>query len=173
MVRLSVLSLFLGCNPAPDPCTEEGNRIGECAPDFTLGRADGGEWTLSDHEGSVVLVQFAAGWCGICQVTAESEQVLVDDYRADGFIKATILKANRQYQPPDESDALEWKESFGLEHPVLYDPDKSVWKEWKHKTSTVPQLFLVDRGGGIRWRWVGLPDEETLREEIEEHLSYD
>jgi len=171
MLRLSALCLLLGCKPAPEPCTDQGNRVGECAPDFSLGRADGGEWTLSDHSGQVVLVQFAASWCGVCQMTAATDQTLVDDYRDDGFKKVTILKGNAQYQATDRDDAIDWKEAFELDHPVLYDPEKLVWSEWKHKTSTVPQQFIVDRQGAIRWRRIGLTSEDQMRLHIEETLA--
>jgi peroxiredoxin len=171
MIRLSFLCLLVGCNPAPEPCIEYGNGVGECAPDFRLGRADGGEWTLSGHIENVILVQFAAAWCGVCQLSAGTDQVLVDDYQSDGFIKVTILKGDAQYQEVDESEALEWKGAFELKHPVLYDPDKVVWKEWKHNTSTVPQQFIVDRGGAIRWRRIGLTSDEDLRLQIEEILD--
>ncbi|MGB0638216.1 MAG: TlpA family protein disulfide reductase [Myxococcota bacterium] len=170
MIRVSLLCLLAGCSPAPEPCVEEGNGVGDCAPDFSLGRANGGSWTLSEHVGSVILVQFAAAWCGVCQLTAGTDQSLVE-YQSDGFTKVTILKGDAQYQEVDEAEALEWKDAFELDHPVLYDPEKAVWKEWKHKTSTVPQQFIVDRGGAIRWRRIGLTSDDELRVQIEEVLG--
>ena len=42
-------------------------KVGDLAPDFTLKMLDGTEFTLSEQRGKVVMLQFTAGWCGICR----------------------------------------------------------------------------------------------------------
>ncbi len=111
-------------------------------------------------------------WCGICQTLAESQQSLVDEYQSEGFTKATVLKGDASYDDVDQDEALYWKESFLLEHPVLYDEDRAVWTRWKRTANSVPQQYLVDGGGAIRWRKVGRESEEELQDAIEEALSY-
>jgi deoxyinosine 3'endonuclease (endonuclease V) len=54
---------------------------------------------------------------------------------------------------------------------VLYDEDKQVWKSWKRDVNSLPQLFLVDGQGTIRWRRIGMASEDALREQIEEQLG--
>ena len=42
-------------------------KVGDVAPDFTLELTDGTKFTLSEHRGKVVMLQFTAGWCGVCR----------------------------------------------------------------------------------------------------------
>ena len=42
-------------------------KVGDVAPDFTLQMTDGTQFTLSEQRGKVVMLQFTAGWCGICR----------------------------------------------------------------------------------------------------------
>ena len=42
-------------------------KVGDVAPDFTLEMIDGSTFTLSEQRDKVVMLQFTAGWCGICR----------------------------------------------------------------------------------------------------------
>ena len=42
-------------------------KVGDIAPDFTLELTDGSTFTLSEQRGKVVMLQFTAGWCGVCR----------------------------------------------------------------------------------------------------------
>ena len=42
-------------------------KVGDMAPDFTLELTDGSTFTLSEQRGKVVMLQFTAGWCGVCR----------------------------------------------------------------------------------------------------------
>ena len=164
--------LLLGCVPPPALCSETGNGVGECAPLLELPRSNGEAWSLADQLNRVVLVQFAASWCGVCQATAPVDQALHTSYSGDGFMKVTVLKGDADFESADQSDAQEWKDFFELTHPVLYDEDKTAWDTWRRDSSSIPQLFLVDGKGAIRWRKIGLVPEGALIEKIEESLRH-
>ena len=171
MTVLSAL-FMLGCVPSPEPCSKMGNGVGECAPALELPQANGEPWSLAKQQNRVVLVQFAAAWCGSCQATAPVHQALHDAYSADGFTKVTVLKGDADFASADQADAQEWTDYFGLTHPVLYDEDKVAWKAWRRESSSVPQLFLVDGEGAIRWRKIGVVSQDVLIEHIEESLQH-
>ena len=171
MTVLAVL-VVLGCVPPPDPCSETGNGVGECAPALDLPRANGELWSLAEQRNRVVLVQFAASWCGAWQASAPVHQALHDSYSAEGFTQVTVLKGDADFESADQADAQAWKDYFGLTHPVLYDEDKAAWEEWRRESSSVPQSFLVDGEGAIRWRKIGIVSEESWMENIEDSLKH-
>ena len=145
--------------------------MGECAPDFTLPEADGGDWTLSDNRGDVIVIDFSAIWCGYCQRMAPEHQILADTWAKEPVQVVTILVGDRTYESVEEAEAQEWKMELGIEHPILYDPDRTVWKQWQRpNTRRMPQQYLIDAQGGIAWRKIGPDDDGELSEEIKSLL---
>ena len=171
-MRVFPVLFMLACSPKPEPCSTTGNGVGQCAPTLSLPRADGTTWSLQGQSNRVVLVQFAASWCGTCQLIAPEDERLFQEYRSDGFNKVTVLKGDAEFEDANQEDAQEWKDYFGLNHPVVYDETREAWRTWKRDINSLPQMFLVDGTGTIRWRKIGLAPEEELEEQIEEHLRH-
>ena len=163
--------LWMSCSPAPAPCEQTGNELDACAPALALPGADGSMWSLADQRQRVVLVQFSAAWCGTCQQQASVHERLYAEWETDGFVSVTVLKGDENFEAPTEEDAVAWKDYFGITHPVLFDEERTAWRTWKREVNSLPQLFLVDGEGAIRWRKIGMYDEEAFREVVERELK--
>lgn len=66
-----LVAVFLGTrSPSEDQANFPSPLIGTTAPDFTAVTLDGKQWQLSEHRGSVVVLNFWASWCGPCVTEA-------------------------------------------------------------------------------------------------------
>ena len=55
-------------------------RIGDLAPDFSVQLLTGETFTLSDHRGTVVVLDFWATWCGPCVAKMPTVQALSEQF---------------------------------------------------------------------------------------------
>ena len=163
--------LWASCSPVSPPCERTGNGVGECAPELALPAADGSMWSLATQENRVVLVQFSAAWCGTCQQQASLHEQMFAEFRDAGFLPVTVLKGDANFDAPTAEDAAAWSDHFAISHPVVFDESRTAWRAWKRDVGSLPQLFLVDGQGAIRWRTIGMYDEDAFRDAVERELK--
>ena len=121
------------------------------APDFTLPDKDGKPWTLSQHRGKTVVLNF---WSITCQPCVEEMPSLIElaelaSRKGDLEIIAISTDAN-------------WKAVGGLFPPhsklkVLFDPERKVVRN-KYGTRLYPETWVIDRNGLVRMRVDGARD---------------
>jgi peroxiredoxin len=117
---------------------------GSRAPDFRLPLLDGGETTLAGilARGPVLLAFFKTS-CPVCQLTFP----FLDRVHA-----ATLPGALQIYgvSQNDPEDTREFNQEFGVTFPTLLDSEESGFPVSNaYGISSVPTLFLVERGGAI------------------------
>jgi len=124
------------------------------SPNFELPSLHGSTVKLSDYRGRVVFINFWATWCATCEVEMPSMQKLYDRFKGRGFEMLTISvdKDPEKIQP--------FLDKYGLNFPVLLDPEENVAKKL-YKTTGVPETFIVDQNGIIRHKAVGPRDWAT------------
>ena len=90
--------------------------VGDKAPDFVLGDAEGTKHRLSDHlkHGPVLLMFFRGGWCPYCTLTLRAYEEVAPDIRKAG---GTILALS----PQKPSRAAQVQESNCVSFPILVD----------------------------------------------------
>jgi peroxiredoxin len=90
--------------------------LGDRAPDFTLGDADGQRHRLADNlaKGPVLLVFFRGGWCPYCTLTLRAMQEVAPAIRQAG---GAILAVS----PQKATRAELVRESNGISFPILVD----------------------------------------------------
>jgi cytochrome c biogenesis protein CcmG/thiol:disulfide interchange protein DsbE len=147
-----------------DPSTLPSALIDQPAPTFELppiaGR-DGPGFSSADLVGGVSLVNVFASWCVPCRV----EHPLMMRLAEDGVAIYGI-----DYKDPAEQAAA-WLAELGDPYRAIgADRDGRVAIDWG--VYGVPETFVIDRAGRIRYRFVGPLQardiEETLRPLLEQ-----
>lgn len=132
---------------------------GQPAPDFTLATLDGGEATLSDYAGQVVVVNFWATWCPPCK--AEMPDIH-DYYLANQDKGFTVLAVNAQ---EDTATVNRFIESTDFTFPILLDSHGDV--EQQYQVRSFPSTFVIDRDGKIVYIHIGLISPEALASAVD------
>jgi len=92
------------------PRVEEG-----FAPDFSAKTLGGGQVSLSDYKGQVVMLNFWATWCPPCRAEMPHMQEAYERYNAQGFSVLAINNAET------EAEVATFAEQYGLDFPVVLD----------------------------------------------------
>jgi len=113
------------------------------APAFTLASRAGGEVSLADLKGQVVMINFWASWCGPCRKEFPALDQIYAKYKPMGF---TLVAINVE---SDKADAEKFLATTPASFPILFDPDNKV--SGSYGVSAMPTTVLVDRQGRVRW----------------------
>lgn len=127
------------------------------APDFTLVGLDGETYTLSRLEGSPVLLNFWATWCGPCR----SEMPHLDEVYAEWKDKGLVMLAVNVGE--SESKVSEYIEKYGYGFPVVLDPTNDGAS--KYRIAAIPTTYFIDENGIIQDKVTGaFPNREIIEE---------
>lgn len=113
------------------------------APAFTLDALAGGQVSLSQFKGQVVMVNFWATWCGPCQQEMPLLDQMYKKYKPAGF---TLVGINVDKDAPPVKELLARKP---VSFPVLLDPANQVSKAFH--VDEMPSSVIIDRKGDIRY----------------------
>lgn len=169
MVLLVLAGIGLGAwaltRYAPAP---EGATVGRRAPEYRLvDLASGDSVNLREHfRGHVTLVNVWATWCAPCRAEMPSMERIWQAYRDRGFrIAAVSVDAG------DSTRVREFATELGLTFDLLHDRSGLIQQEYR--MIGVPQSFLLDRDGTIRYAALGEErwDAAEHRERIEALLE--
>jgi len=141
-----------------DPRVVPSPLIGRPAPAFALPRLHTPEQFLanSDLRGQVSLINVWASWCAACRI--EHDHLL--KLAREGRVPIYGLNYKDQREP-----ALEWLRQFG--DPYLASAfDESGRVGIDFGVYGVPETFVVDREGVIRYKHIGPLDADSLNGHI-------
>ncbi len=132
-----------------NPQNEKLGAIPRPAPDFTVRSIDGKAVKLSDFRGKVVLVHNWASWCGACEQEKPSLIRMADDMVGPDF---EIVSLASDINWNAVKHALH---GGGAPYRIYLDPPAEegtigpISASWG--TKAVPESFLIDRKGRIRF----------------------
>lgn len=130
------------------------------APQFSLASRAGGEVSLADLKGQVVMINFWASWCGPCRQEFPALDQIYAKYKPMGF---TLVAINVE---SEKSDAERFLGTSPVSFPILFDPQNTV--SGSYGVKAMPTTVLVDRQGRLRWQHMAYKpgDEAKYIEQI-------
>ncbi len=119
---------------------------------------------LKPYRGKVVYLDFWASWCAPCRQSFPWMDALQARYGERGL---TVVGMNVD---PDRHSADEFLQAFKPRFQVLFDPNGSVAQSYS--LMGMPETFLIDRTGAVRYKHVGfrLQDQASIPQELEKLL---
>ncbi len=155
---LVVVVGFLGVGLKLNPREVPSPLIGKAAPPFTLPvlHEPGKRISNTDLKGQVWLLNVWASWCVTCR---EEHPVLVELAR-----QKVVPIYGLNYKDKSE-DAKAWLKQFGDPY-VLSLVDEKGQIGIDYGVYGVPETYVIDRDGVIRYKKIGPVTPETVREKI-------
>ena len=150
-----------GASGADDPLGAKA--MNEPAPALAGDTVGGGTAALADLRGKVVVVNFWATWCTPCRAEQPELVRLSDDYRHKGVEFLGVLERD------DTAKAKAWLKEFGVPYPSIVD-EPGAWAD-DFAFFGLPDTYVIDRAGTIRWSVFGQTDAAQLRPLIDEVLA--
>jgi cytochrome c biogenesis protein CcmG/thiol:disulfide interchange protein DsbE len=149
---------FLGFGLKLDPREVPSPLIGKAAPPFTLPVLHTPDKTLSnaDMKGQVWMLNVWASWCVSCR---EEHPVLVD------LAKRKLVPIYGLNYKDQSDDAKAWLKRFGDPY-VLSLVDAKGQIGIDYGVYGVPETYLIDRAGVIRYKKIGPVTPDTVRDKI-------
>ena len=135
-------------NVAAEPVVYENEyivKVGDAAPDFTLQMTDGSTFTLSEQRGKVVMLQFTAGWCGICreEMPHIERDIWLPNKDNENFVLVGIDREE------ELEDILPFIQEVGTTYPIAMDSNADVFAQYALRESGITRNVLIDRDGNI------------------------
>lgn len=171
--------LLSGCGTREESATAEGEAREEEAvasgavgtvegmlpPPFELADLEGNEVSLSDFEGSVVVLDLWATWCPPCRLEIPFLVSMYEELKDQGLVVVGVGL--------DQGGAPVLKpfaEENGITYPILVG-DRSI--QAAYGVTAIPTTFMIGRDGRVAGKHVGFHPSmaEEMRADVERLLA--
>jgi DsbE subfamily thiol:disulfide oxidoreductase len=150
-----------GSSGADDPLGAKA--VDQPAPALAGKTVRGGTAALADLRGKVVVVNFWATWCGPCRNEQPQLVQLAHEYRGRGVQFLGVTERD------DTAKARAWVKEFAVPYPSIVD-GSGAWAD-DFAFFGLPDTYVIDRVGVIRWSVFGQTDAAQLRPLIDGVLA--
>ena len=137
----------------------------EPAPEFDGELLDGGEFSLADQVGDVVVLNVWGSWCPPCRKEAPDLQAAYESLSPDGvqFVGVNI-------RDPGTRAPQQFEDEFGVTYPSVYDPKADALLVFRNTIPplAIPSTLVIDREGRIAARILGPIGETSLTDIVGE-----
>ena len=132
-------------------------------PPFRFPDLKGKEWSLSDHRGQGVLVNFWASWCQPCREETPGLVRLADKYASKGL---NIVGVSLDEGGVDA--VRSFAQAYKVAYPLLLPPPESPVIG---SIESLPTTFLLDREGRVVKVYRGAIREAVFQADVDSLLS--
>ncbi len=149
---------FLWVGLSRDPREVPSPLVGKAAPLFTLPQLHASDKTLgtADMKGQVWLLNVWASWCVSCRI---EHPLLVELAKAN---VVPVIGLNYKDKTPE---GIAWLAQHGDPYKLsVVDADGRVGIDWG--VYGVPETFVVDKNGVIRYKQIGPLTKDALEQKI-------
>ncbi|GAA2231251.1 MULTISPECIES: TlpA family protein disulfide reductase [Kitasatospora] len=142
------------------------------APEISGKTLDGGNASLADFKGKVVVLNIWGSWCGPCRAEAAGLQAVSQKYKDKGV---QFLGINTR--DTDPSLAVRFEQNFGVTYPSIYDPEGTQilkFPKGSLNPQSIPTTIIVDREGRLAARSlhaISSDDLESLLQPVVDEKS--
>ena len=138
--------------------TPQGHEVGMRAPDFSVPVYGGDTFTLQEHRGKTVIVNFWATWCTPCCAELPHFDEIYQKYGGDVAVVAI-------HSDLVTDDVEEYLANYDYQLPFALDETGSVIQSFGGSTM-LPQTVVIDANGIIVYNSVGSVTYEVLEDLI-------
>lgn len=135
------------------------------APDVPMETMNGQTLNLAEQQGTVVLVNFWATWCGPCRREIPDLIDLYDDLKDEGLLIVGIAVDQ------EGAEVVEpFVENTQINYPIVLDPEQSLEKHFDAMYG-LPTTYVVNPEGKIVRRVLGVFPVEDMKPELKDMLG--
>lgn len=161
VLPLLALLLLAGCTSTPPPSTSGISLIAvgdrKPAPELSGELLDGsGTFSLAEHAGDVVVVNFWGSWCGPCVAEADDLEQTYESTKDDGV---TFIGVNIR----DDRDKAQRFAQLRATYPSVFDPSSRLALGFAVPPAATPTTILIDRQSRIAATIFGPVQQSTLQ----------
>jgi cytochrome c biogenesis protein CcmG/thiol:disulfide interchange protein DsbE len=159
LVVLVALVFFLGAGLKLDPKEVPSPLIGKPSPVFDLTRLDNAAVRIrrDDMLGKVWMLNVWASWCVACR---DEHPLLLE------FSRKKLLPIYGLNYKDERLAGLKWLRNFGDPYDAsLFDQDGRIGIDFG--VYGVPETFIMDRDGIVRFKHIGPVTPDVIRTQIE------
>ncbi|NGP87665.1 TlpA disulfide reductase family protein [Fodinibius halophilus] len=126
------------------------------APDFTLKTMKGDTFTLSDHKGKVVVLNFWATWCGPCREEIPDFMELYKEMKNDGVLFVGVSLDDEGW-----AKVRPYANEMDINYPIMVDDDNVSRKYGPIRA--IPTTLIINKKGQVEYVAPGMLTKEKLK----------